>query len=357
MDKVHHFGGFKEGLEVVLKKLQAEKSSSLILRGNVGCGKKTLIREAESMCDVISIHLNPHHYPDEYTGLRHIAIKLGLEISSSIQEIMGAIEVSTKRTKKRILVVLEDFEGFCRTRQTLLYCLTSLVQHGYKFTLIGLTCSLYWSENLEKRVRSRLLADFYELTPPYRTGKEYVQFASLLLGGYQIRGILKDQLEYIYKISTNGSIRELKTYLNFNFEQDKNGIWTIKEPLLQLDDPNNDMQAMAERLGWLTKTQMDLLKIAVCFCSERGTRDFNLKSLVFYATKHKHNTFEVTSTVATRNTALLVKCGLFRQSKQSQRIDTLTTLTLGITPKELKIILVQNEDFHCIKTDSLWKKL
>lgn len=351
-------GGFLEGLAFLMQFMRSNSSSTLIIRGALGCGKKSLVKAAAESVGhdkIICVYLTPSHHSDDYSAIRFISKKLGLKLRSSLEEMLTIIgERSGGITNnKKIVIVLTNFEEFCRQKQSLLYSLTNLAQHGKKFSLIGLTTSLDCTKGLEKRVRSRLHALFFYLTPPYLNKEDYINFASLLLGKYKITGKLKQQLEYMYT-SGNRSIRTLKRYLVSICVWDENGRMSLTMPT-EIFDPSNDLRDTTERLHYLTDPQLELFKIAVCYCGANESADFTLSQLESYTKKHEYPSFDTKSQLAITNFALLVKIGFFKASKPQQGIDRTTTFTVNLMPRQLKRILLKNPSLHRLKSDPLWR--
>lgn len=353
VDRILHYGAFKEALEYLSRRLESEISSSIIFRGSAGIGKTSLVEEALEQCDVISVWLHPSHFTEDFAALRYVAMELGLDPRTSLKEIMEDIEVRSLKTKKKIVIVLSQFEEFCRKHQSLLYNLTHLTQHGKNMSLIGLTYSLDCTEHLEKRVRSRINAEFYFLEPPYKDLKEYTEFASLLLGGLKISDQLKAKLEELYATG-NKSIRPLKRLLVSSVVH-KNGKLVEKKELP--DTSQDEMRLLEERFSWLISPQLEMFKMAIFYCNENSTVDFTLTDLEEFARKQHHTKFNSTNQFALKNATFLVKNGFFRQLKPNQMIDEDSTLTINIMPSTFKAVMMKHPEFGSIKTDNLWKKI
>lgn len=360
-EKIVHYGGFLEGIEFLNNLVKTPGSTSVIIRGNPGTGKKSLINEVESLNkdNVIVIHISPYIYTDDFAALRYIAQKLKLTLrSTSMSDILEDIQQRSGTTKRKIIIVLHDFEEFCRQKQSLLYTLSHLTQHGKDISLIGLTISPDCISNLEKRVRSRINGLFYELKAPYTNKEEYVEFASLLLGGYKIGDPLKYQLEFMYETNTN-SIRILKRYLADICSFSSRGVMTVEESTEGAWDTENDNYDLAGRIVILTKHQLELLKVAVCYCNSLGATqtEFTLQSLSDYARRHNFNSFDSSSSIALRDAATLAQMSLFKQSNHEETTTIHSTFSIGLTPVHLRRILDTHPELHSIKTDPLWKKL
>lgn len=355
---VHHTG-FSDGLAYVSDFMRSETSSTLIVRGDTGCGKKTVVMQAEDLLKgkAICIYLDRILHSDDFFLIKTIAKRLGLEKGPSIPEMIADIQELSGRwpTKKKIVIVLSHFEEFCKRKQSLLYTLTHLTQHGKNISLIGLTMSLDCIEHLEKRVRSRMNALFYELKPPYENKEEYVSFASILLGKYRITGKLKEQLEYMYMVG-HRSIKQLKSYLISICDWDEKGKFIVNEPT-EIFDLKNDPKAVNRRLQSLSRPHLELLKMIVCCCDSYDQTHFTPNLLSSYANNHEYHTFDAKSDLSVENMIFLIQCGFLKVMKPQQGLHRKTTLSIHITPIELKQILQRDLTLHFGKSDLLWKRI
>lgn len=99
------------------------------------------------------------------------------KINLSIPRIMSALRFLTENEKNfRSIILLNNFEIFCRKQQTLLYNLLDLTQHGRSILLIGITRRLDYLELLEKRVRSRLTQRVVHLISPFEDLEQYQDY-------------------------------------------------------------------------------------------------------------------------------------------------------------------------------------
>lgn len=359
-----HFGGFKEALDTIVDLMRSEYPCSVILRGNVGSGKKTLINEAKKITGVQCIHLNPFHITEDNTALKKIATKLGLETKLSNSEIIEAIRKNADK-KKKLIIVLHHFEEFCRKRQALLYNLMNLLQtntlehdKGPNITLIGLTICLIWIENIEKRVRSRLNAKCVELSLPYRDLDEYVKFASELLNNYKIDQKFREQLAYMYNFS-NRSIRHLKNYLISICYRDENGKLMVNfDPEhYKTDYQRNQNVFLKERLKCLTKSQLDLLKIAVCYSFHNGKSELSLRELAEYAQLINWASFYESNPRIIRDASHLIEMGLVSVDKPEQVIGEDSKFYIEVVPKQFRAVIEMDPVLQDYRTDLLVKRI
>lgn len=409
-DKVIHYCNFKRSLDSLVGFLENNCAHTMIIRGNAGSGKRTLVLEAEKKCSdkVMCIFLNPYEFNDDYAALRRIGRRLGFKRLLTTSEIIDEIrsysnsnslsetktstktkrkEVGNGNKRKQVVIVLQDFEQWCSRKQSLLYILTSLVhrdtiQDGSDtnklggIRLIGLTLSLDPLEELEKRVRSRLNANVYEHWYPYTTLKEYIEFASLLLGGFKIEksSELYSQLEYLFNFGER-SIRCLKRYLTGLLSRDDKGNLVVNTKGL---GPAADVRKTCASyilnegvrinsiLESLTPSQLDLIKIAMrCVADEKACK-FTLSDLAKYINNRhtcgsdKKKLIDLESELFDKNLDLLIRMGIFRPVTAKALdfgINMSTQLAFGIMPTHLKSIVEQNKDLHRVKTDLLWKGL
>lgn len=349
------YGEFYKGFDYMRETFKSETSSSIIIRGNIGCGKNTLIQQALQYSKVAkSIYLNPDIYTDDISALKRVAEELGLNLKPSVQELLENIEEASRKFENKIVIVLQNFEKFCRQKQSLLYSLTHLTQHGHNITLIGLTIHLDCTDNLEKRVRSRLNALVYELHPPYTNKKEYIEFASLLLGGYDLSSepAIKQALERIY--NGNKAIIALKSYLLSICSWSEDGELTLTANGVSSFDPRCDPKPLENRFGWLTLPEQKLLKIAVSYCNANDICEFSLKDLEKFEPLEGSHDFENKNQQILRSTRTLVLSNFFIPLKHNQMISQETEFVLGISPIELKAVIKRNPEFQ--RLNNQWKK-
>lgn len=364
LDKVIHYGAFKESLDKMVDVMRSECAGSVIVRGNPGSGKRTLIEEAEKIAKIKCVYVSSHFYNDDYSALKAIATELGFNARAAhISDIMGEIKKSAIK-KEKLVIVLLDFEELCRKRQSLLYNLMNLIHtdshqtdKGPNLTLVGLTVCLDWAENIEKRVRSRLNAKCINLTSPYTNVKEFLEFTSLMLDGYKIDSDLKEHLEYIYLLLPNPSIRTLKKFLNNLVDLDAKGKLEVNFDPNDWNDnyqinPNN---LLRERLRYLTRNQLDQLKFALHYCFLHSKTGFTLRDLHELAKNSK--SFDLTSTLRLCDTALLLRLKLIQPAKHDQPIDLESMFYPACTTKQLRAVVSGAPDLHRSVTDQFWKSL
>lgn len=104
-------------------------------------------------------------------------IDLTERVNNSIPKIMSQFRNLTENYSNfRSIIILDNFEIFCRRQQTLLYNLLDITQHGRSILVIGITRRLDYLELLEKRVRSRLTQRIVHLLSPFNDLNSYKKY-------------------------------------------------------------------------------------------------------------------------------------------------------------------------------------
>lgn len=367
LDKVLHYGAFKENLDKVVDIMRSECASSLIIRGNPGSGKRTLIEEAQKVTKVRLVYISPHFYSDDYMAMKAIAKQLGFKARGAhIADLMMEIKESA-RDQEKLVIVLLDFEEFCRKRQALLYNLMNLIHtnptladKSVNLTLVGFTACLDWAENIEKRVRSRLDAKCINVTNPYRNAKEFREFTSELLGGYKIDDGFEEQLDYIYDMCTpNPTPRTLKKYLNNIIDCDEKGNLTVNfDPLSLPDDYQINLNnLLREQLRYLTRLQLNLLKFAVSYCFVNQKSGFSLHELSLYLDKREYKGFVANSQLTLWDLSLLLRLKLIKPAKHDQPISTESTFYPAVVPRQFRAVINGDHELQFSQTDAFWRTL
>lgn len=382
-ERIVCYGRFLDSLNDITSFIQSDNSSFAILRGNSGVGKKSLLRAAENNYFTIDtkfkpssgklgtslikrvnlkvIYLNPFQFSDDYGAIKYIAKELGLKIRPSITELLDDITQRKGLTSKgKIVIVLMAFEEFCRQKQSLLYNLTNLTQHGENINILGLTSRINCTSELEKRVRSRINAICYELQLPYSSKQEYVEFACELLGNFKISGKLKFKLEELYMYGSR-NIMELKQFLINLCEWKEDGKMIVHQPddvvnikILRL--PTGSFDQTEETLKWLTKPTFELLKMIVCY-SHLCSKEVTLNDLGDWVMKRNVRNFDTTSPLAIKNLASLMQISLVKQTNYDSMLGRLTKFTSEITGHELRHFLERNHSYCNHQSDLIWKEI
>lgn len=369
MDKVLHFGAFEEALKIMVDLMKSEYPCSVIVRGQVGSGRKTLIGEASNIAKVQCIDIDPLQFNEDFGALRRIVDEIGLKTrGSSVSELTQEIRDKADKENK-LVIVLHHFEDFCRKRQSLLYNLMNLLQtninehdKGPNITLIGLTTYLDWTDNIEKRVRSRLNAKLIDLSYPYRNLKEYIQFTSMLLGDHKLNEQFKEQLSYMYHFGSQ-SVTYLKHYLNTISHYDKKRrrlVVNFDPDRYRTDYQRNFNILLKRRLLDLTSPQLELIKLIVCYYYNREDEldsSISLKLVCEYAQLKNMQTFSEKNEMMYRDADYLLQLGFLDMEKLGQSIGFETKFRPTITGKQFKAVLQMDPALSNLRTDLMWKKL
>lgn len=352
------YGGFADGYSYLDCLFNSKFNGSLILRGPPGIGKKSLVSKAAKNNQLNTIVLNPYLQTDDVAAIRKIAGQLKVENCSSMQDLLDNVSTMLDKSDTKVVIVLNNLEEFCRDKQALLYNLTNLVQHGKNICVVGITINLTCLDGLEKRVRSRLSAMSYDLRPPYSSVNGYIEFASLLLGGYEFENDFKHQLAFIYNLG-HRSITALKQYLISVCQWTKNNEIIIDyktpEDRNQLN-PHNRGFYFKERFGNLTKNEQYLCAMACYYCTENDRCDFKLKLVEEFVKRHNQPKFRVTDEIYLKAAVVLSECRFFcpvDKSNSRSPVSEMTRFCLGFTAYELRQINLK----ETIKLNLVWSKL
>lgn len=352
-------GGFADGYNYLESLFSSKFNGSLILRGPPGIGKKSLVSMAAKSHKLNTILISPYLQSDDMATLKKIADHLKVPYRNSIPNMVEDIGRILKKSGVKVVIVLNNLEEFCRdTRQSLLYQLTDLVQHGKNICFIGITISLTCLDGLEKRVRSRLSSLSYDLKPPYSNVDEYIEFASLLLGGYQFTEDFQDQLEFLYNFGYR-SLTYLKQYLISVCEWDSDNKLTVnytKPEDRNLLIPRNRASYSKDRFLNLTKDELFLCTMACLYCIEEDKNIFKLNELERFTKRHNQPKFRASDANYIQATVSLSECRLFCPvDKNDSRLPVceMTKFCLGFTAHELKQVNLK----ETIKLNLVWNKL
>lgn len=371
LDKVIHYGAFKENLDIIVDIMLSESPGSVVIRGNSGTGKLTLVQEAVKKTNVKCVVMSPEYCIDDYAAMKAIASQLGFSARGAhIADLMKEIKENARASEKLVIVLL-NFEDFCKQRQSLLYNLMNLIHtdntqanngpkdtlKGPNLTLIGLTTSLDWAENIEKRVRSRLNAKCINITLPYRNVKELKEFVSELLGGYKIDEDLAEHLEYIFNLLENPSIRHLKRFLSDMVTLDKRGKVVLEfDPGAWKDNYQmNRNVLLRERLRYLTRSQLDLMKLAIYHCYIHGTARFTLGELGETANRKNYRTYQPGSSLTLCDADYLLKLKLIKPAKHDQPISVDCVFNPAVSTTQFRAIMSGTPELQSTQTDIFWK--
>lgn len=200
-DKILIYESHEKALHYLDSIFNDTNSRSLIIVGQMKSGKKTLLRLAEMRNQVKTIFINSRLYQDDQSCLNYILARVGIKMEKeSFSETLEKLKANKTRINKRFVVVLTDIDRFFREKQKLLYNLFDMIKSDVNMALIGLTTSYDVTEKMEKRVRSRINADFYEIEDPYTSADGYIEFAQFLMGHVKLCSDVERDLRRNYQI-------------------------------------------------------------------------------------------------------------------------------------------------------------
>lgn len=375
-DSIVFYGEFYEAFEYMLRTFRSKTPAFIILRGSSGCGKKTLIQQAQLYLFVGIVYLEFDDHTSEQEYLFQVAQKLKWESSSendtqgaTIEDLLKILEA----TRKKFVIVLPNFEKFCCHNQSLLYSLANLSRQRCNISIVGLTCRFDCANNLKKPAKSHLNAVFYELIPPYKSKQEYVEFASLLLGrDLSTVPRVKKSLERIY-INTK-SMRDLKSYLISICSWNNKKELMINSTKGSTMVPGCGLTYLERCLASLSRLQQKMLKTAVSYCNALETCTFTLWDLEvnppplegYHVLERKHKQI-------LEDAKTLVSMGLFipptilscdqvklgnKQPKSSdhQEISLETEFTIGVPPLEMRVVNEWDSKNSAPHKKKLWNR-
>lgn len=356
MRRIIECGSFAKALNVLMNSFLATPSEkSVIIVGDPASGRRTLVRLAQAKMNLITIYISPYAFTTDFSAIEFILEKIGLKLGDTLSDMMNAIERREHIClTEKVVVVLEHFEQFCTSKQSLLYNLTQMMQFGLNICLIGITSSRDCTANLEKRVRSRLSASFYTLEFPYSNIDEYIEFASLLVGGYEFSEELENEFRNIY-ITESRSIAQLKKHLFNICKWDKGKLNVIEPSERQAKLSNNRL--LENRFTWLTLPQIEILIMITKYCKANNSPRFQLGQLKEWLKNHDIE-FHTNNPDTIINVARLVSAGLIVHRKaQEVSIDEFSKLSSIVTQDQLKAVLEDKPEMKNIHINSTWMRL
>lgn len=356
--RVIEYGSFASGLKYLMDSvLSSSGEKSVIITGNPGSGRRTLIRLAQSKKNLITVHLSPYAFSTDFSAIDFILNKLGLKMGDTLSDIMNAMEKG-RFVSEKVMVVLLFFEEFCRSKQSLLYNLTQMIQFGFNMCLIGVSSSRDCTQHLEKRVRSRLSASFYELKPPYNDFEEYLKFASLLLGGYKFPDLIEEELKCVYNQGCRSVSNLKRVLMRFSGDLLKwnkvkiNGSMKGSECLY-----SEKSQLLNRKFRRLTPGQVDKLMMAARYCKSHNCCNFQLGALARWVTNYGI-TFKIETDECITDIARLVRSGLMLAKKKKENaITEFSEFSLMVHLDDIKYVVDTSKELQNIRSNALWLRL
>jgi origin recognition complex subunit 4 len=264
--------------KIINNTIESGESNSVLICGDPGCGKTTLLETCLSQIKTDSnisiVRLNGFIHGNDLSTIRFIARQLEMN-ANDIVHIMQELKNLCLKPKYRALIILDHFDIFCRRNQTLLYNLFDLSQHSSSVCIIGMTTRLDAIELLEKRVKSRLNQRIIQLVTPFIDFEDYIKFALKLLNSTEIEdslreSLIKDSLRESLKIqySLNFSVKELKRLLVEHIVSQKLGIApTVRDTKLM-------------KLSELSKYEISVLLIANKYTKNQNRSTFHCSAIM-----------------------------------------------------------------------------
>lgn len=203
--------------------LEQVESNTVLVVGSSGAGKSALIdhclKNENAPTKGIIIKLHGFIESDEALAFKSINRQL-VNLATASHTIPALMELliqegTDQRKKKPFVIILDQFDVFCRKNQSLLYNLFDLTRKCKHILVIGSTTRIEAPELLEKRVKSRMNQIMIHISSPFKDVNEYTTFTRCLLKTKYGMDSLPDEwivsLKQLY--SKNSSIRELNKFV------------------------------------------------------------------------------------------------------------------------------------------------
>jgi hypothetical protein len=156
------------------------------------------------------LRLNGLIHGNDVSTVRYIGRCLSVQPGADILQTLNIYR--QVRSEANLVIIIDEFDVFCRKNQLLLYNFFDLLQYVRHMLVIGLTARYDCIELLEKRVKSRMNHKIVNLVSPYQNFGDYLHFAEQLLpSDIPLTDAIRDRLEWQY--SKSYSIRGLKMCL------------------------------------------------------------------------------------------------------------------------------------------------
>lgn len=174
------------------------------------------IESSDSARQCTRLKLNGLIHGNDASTVRYIGRCLEVPPGGDILQTLNIYR--EKRPEANLVIIIDEFDVFCRKNQLLLYNFFDLLQYVRHMLVIGLTARYDCIELLEKRVKSRMNHKIVNLVSPYRKFGEYLDFARQLLPPHiELTDAIRARLEWQY--SKSYSIRALKMCLLQSFAE------------------------------------------------------------------------------------------------------------------------------------------
>lgn len=330
-DNLVAFKGYEDKKQILMKLINSTvegvESNSAIIIGPRGCGKSSLVKS--SLKDIKNLTSKSHLL--KFDGFFHRDESKILdsfkELTESEADNIGDLMVDVKEycndRKKALVVILDEFDQFCRKSQLFLYNLFDLSQKCTFICVIGITCRIDCLELLEKRVRSRMNQTLLHIYSPFAKVDEYISHASVLLK----RDLTDDETR---RFKEAYSVDRTPLCL----ERDVLQLKLTKSSSLPHSDP------LVRRIADLSHQELLILTAAYKFCSTNNVDQMFAKSLFAQVSRIPNRT-DISKRLQHTLISNLIQSGfLVRviQSRQqaSEYLNDWTTLQLGFHVSQLR---------------------
>lgn len=345
-------------------------SNSVLVYGSHGSGKSTLVEHCLAIEEVerkaTVLRLNGCIDASEVNALRFIGQSMDIK-ETDLPQMMAALRDKCEKEKKGTIIILDEFDIFCRKNQTMLYNLFDLTQKCTYICIIGMTTRLDCIELLEKRVKSRMNQAIIHLTSPFQTFADFAIFASKLFTtsqaslssgskkatkekdnfGPNIPPLLATQLKQLY--SKTKSVRGLKRCL----------ISFLAESQLMANEKNEKDNHVTEMtsayIGSLSFLELSVLLLAAKYTRNKNEDTFNCNAL----TSSLHEIpaqMSVTKCLLLKIINNLISYSFIVHGsalKNALYLTEWTPLVINVKTHHLKQVLAANESTIPIKLQQL----
>ena len=323
--------GYEDKKQILMKLINSTvegvESNSAIIIGPRGCGKSSLVRSSLSSIKDLSskshlLKFDGFFHRDESKILDSFK-ELADSEADNIGDLMIDVKEYCNEKKKALVVILDEFDQFCRKNQLFLYNLFDLSQKCTYICVIGITCRIDCLELLEKRVRSRMNQTLLHIYSPFAKVDEYLSHARVLL-----KRDLTDEETRFFK--ENYSIDRTPLCLEREILQLKH----TKTSSFAHSDP------LVRRIADLSHQELLILTAAYKFCSTNKVDQMFAKSLFAQVSRIPNRT-DISKRLQHTLISNLIQAGFLvrvtpSRQQASEFLNDWTTLELGFHVSQLR---------------------
>lgn len=346
---------------VIRNAVASADSNSVLICGSRGSGKTSLVEHCLAAEDAEArttlLRLDGGVDASELNAFRFITREMDIE-ETDLPRMMSALREKCESSKRSAIIILDEFDIFCRRNQTLLYNLFDLAQKTTYICIIGMTTRLDCIELLEKRVKSRMNQTIIQLTSPFGSISDYISYATSLLAtsgvvfdkttkkssakkqttstSLSIPGDLSTPLKQLF--SRTRSVRELKRYLvSYLVDVCANSVQTNRR---------HSESSTARYLSSLPVSELSVLLLAVKHCRNRSEETFNC-NLLAGSLHEVPGQINLTKGLLLKVINNLIDSGFLVISgpvgKNALFLTEWTLLALNVEERHMKEVLANNE--------------